>query len=183
MSLANKITLARVLLALPFTVLLASESRSLRAGALGIFIVAAFTDWIDGKLARRMDQVSDLGKFMDPLADKIFVSAALILFLRIDILDIPVWPVILIVAREFIVSGIRTLAASRGRIIAASFAGKLKTVAQMSAVFLGLVSVVFEAFTETVFWLIIGAAAVTVYSGYVYVRDNMDLFADRQEEK
>ena len=104
--------------------------------AAGIFILISCTDWIDGYLARSRGEVTDFGKFMDPLADKILVTAALIALVELAVL--PGWPVLIILAREFIVSGIRMVAASKGTVIAASWYGKAKTVFQIIAIALFL---------------------------------------------
>ena len=104
--------------------------------AAGIFILISCTDWIDGYLARSRGEVTDVGKFMDPLADKILVTAALIALVELAVL--PGWPVLIILAREFIVSGIRMVAASKGTVIAASWYGKAKTVFQIIAIVLFL---------------------------------------------
>lgn len=105
--------------------------------AAGIFVVISCTDWLDGYLARKRNEVTDFGKFMDPLADKILVTAALLVLIELGAL--PSWVVLLIVAREFIVSGVRMVAASKGEVIAASWYGKFKTVFQMVAIVLFVV--------------------------------------------
>lgn len=102
--------------------------------AAGIFILISATDWLDGYLARRRNEITDFGKFMDPLADKILVAAALICL--VELAALPAWVVLIILAREFIVSGIRMMAASKGVVIAASILGKFKTVFQMIAIVL-----------------------------------------------
>ena len=104
--------------------------------AAGIFILISCTDWIDGYLARSRGEVTDFGKFMDPLADKILVTAALIAL--VELAELPGWPVLIILAREYIVSGIRMVAASKGTVIAASWYGKAKTVFQIIAIVLFL---------------------------------------------
>ena len=125
--------------------------------AAGIFILISCTDWIDGYLARSRGEVTDFGKFMDPLADKILVTAALIALVELAVL--PGWPVLIILAREFIVSGIRMVAASKGTVIAASWYGKAKTVFQIIAIVLFLLkdSLTFttaaSAFTNPMFVL------------------------------
>lgn len=105
--------------------------------AAGVFVVISCTDWLDGYLARKRNEVTDFGKFMDPLADKILVTAALLVLIELGAL--PSWVVLLIVAREFIVSGVRMVAASKGEVIAASWYGKFKTVFQMIAIVLFVV--------------------------------------------
>ena len=103
----------------------------------GIFIIISCTDWIDGYLARKRNEVTDFGKFLDPLADKILVAAALIALVELRVL--PSWPVLIILAREFIVSGIRMVASSKGYVIAASWYGKVKTVLQIIAIVLFII--------------------------------------------
>lgn len=105
--------------------------------AAGVFILISCTDWIDGYLARSRNEVTDLGKFLDPLADKILVAAALIALVELRV--IPSWPVLIILTREFIVSGIRMVAATKGVVIAASWYGKAKTVLQIVAIVMFLV--------------------------------------------
>ncbi len=105
--------------------------------AAGVFVAISCTDWVDGYLARSRGEVTDLGKFLDPLADKILVAAALIALVELRV--IPSWPVLVILVREFIVSGIRMLAAAKGVVIAASWYGKAKTVLQIVAIVLFLV--------------------------------------------
>lgn len=102
--------------------------------ALAIFIAASLTDMLDGYLARKNNQVTNFGKFMDPLADKLLVSAALICLVELD--RIPCWIVIVIISREFIISGFRLVASDNGIVIAASWWGKLKTVSQMIMIIL-----------------------------------------------
>ena len=102
--------------------------------AAGIFVLISCTDWLDGYLARSRNEITDFGKFMDPLADKILVAAALIALVELG--DLPTWVVLVILAREFIVSGVRMLAASKGVVVAASMLGKFKTVFQMIAIVL-----------------------------------------------
>ena len=120
--------------------------------AAGIFIIISGTDWLDGYLARSRNEVTDFGKFMDPLADKILVAAALLALIELGVL--PSWVVLIILAREFIVSGVRMVAASKGEVIAASWYGKFKTVFQMIAIVMFTVkdSIFIKDFSMTVFW-------------------------------
>lgn len=142
---ANVVTLIRICLVPVFVVVLVSPwpdwlgvpfvSETIkRYIAAGIFILISATDWLDGYLARSRGEVTDFGKFMDPLADKILVVAALMALIELDAL--PSWVALIIVAREFIVSGVRMVAASKGEVIAASWYGKFKTVFQMIAIVL-----------------------------------------------
>ncbi len=130
MNLANKLTTFRVIL-VPFF-LVALMVPQIPAGkwiALGIFVVASLTDLADGKIARKYDMVTDFGKFMDPLADKLLVCSGMIALISLD--RIPAWVVIVIIAREFIISGFRLIASDNGIVIAASMWGKVKTTVQM----------------------------------------------------
>ena len=119
-NMANYLTIGRVLMIPVFLVLMYVDFPGSRYWALGVYIVACLTDFADGYIARHYNQISDFGKFMDPLADKILVTAALIALVELAVL--PGWPVLIILAREFIVSGIRMVAASKGTVIAASAA-------------------------------------------------------------
>lgn len=130
MNLPNKLTILRVIL-IPFF-LVALMVDAIPYGkwiALGIFIIASLTDTLDGYIARKYDMVSNFGKFMDPLADKLLVCSAMIAFVGMG--RIPTWIVIVIIAREFIISGFRLVASDNGVVIAASYWGKIKTVFQM----------------------------------------------------
>lgn len=145
--------------------------------AAGIFVVISCTDWLDGYLARKRNEVTDFGKFMDPLADKILVTAALLVLIELG--AIPSWVVLVIVAREFIVSGVRMVAASKGEVIAASWYGKFKTVFQMIAIVLFVVkeSPAWGGFSSGFYvglyilsWLVMGVALVlTVVSMIDYI--------------
>lgn len=129
MNLPNKITLLRVILIPFFIVFMMLNVGWAKWAALGVYVVASLTDFVDGQLARRMNLVTDFGKFMDPLADKILVAAAMILFVEMQI--IPAWIVIIIMGREFIISGFRMIAAEKGVVIAAGWWGKIKTAETM----------------------------------------------------
>jgi CDP-diacylglycerol---glycerol-3-phosphate 3-phosphatidyltransferase len=131
MNLPNKLTCVRVVL-IPFFVafMLNSTNSSMNQWiALAVFVIAGLTDWLDGYLARKDNLVTVFGKFMDPLADKLLVCSALICFVQLGRLS--AWIVIIIISREFIISGIRLIASDNGVVIAASYFGKAKTVAQM----------------------------------------------------
>lgn len=130
MNLPNKLTVARMILIVPFVIcMLAGGKGNLRFLALVIFIVASLTDLLDGYLARKNNLVTNFGKFMDPLADKLLVSAAMICLVSLD--RIPAWVVIIIISREFAISGFRLIASDNGIVIAAGIWGKCKTVVQM----------------------------------------------------
>lgn len=135
MNLPNKLTIFRVIL-IPFflAALMISEIPAGKWIAVGIFILASLTDLFDGKIARKYDMVTDFGKFMDPLADKLLVCSAMIALIEME--RIPAWIVIIIIAREFIISGFRLVASDQGTVIAASYWGKVKTTIQMVMVIL-----------------------------------------------
>ncbi len=175
---ANVITVVRICLVPVFVLALLSpwpqwlglswmsvETKSLVAAV--VFIVISCTDWVDGYLARKRNEVTDFGKFMDPLADKILVAAALLALVELCVL--PSWPVLIILVREFIVSGIRMIAATKGEVIAASWYGKAKTVLQIIAIILFIVkdSLVLPSFSAAVHnplyvlsWVVMLAALV-----------------------
>ena len=133
----NRITILRILLSPLFMVLLMTSSREYRIAALGVFIVAAATDIVDGYLARKYGWITNLGKFLDPLADKLLVALALIGLVQIEMM--PVWGAYLIIGRELLVTGLRAIAAYAGVLILPSRLGKWKTASQMiSLLFLGL---------------------------------------------
>ena len=142
MNLPNKLTVLRVIM-IPFFVvsLLAfhGEVRLLRNLAAAIFIVASLTDMLDGKIARKYNLVTNFGKFMDPLADKLLVCSALICMIELG--QLPSWYVITVIAREFIISGFRLVAADNGIVIAASWWGKFKTTFQMLTVILLILNI------------------------------------------
>jgi len=132
LNLPNILTLARVAAVPVLVVLLLFEGRAVGFWAAIVFSLAAITDWLDGYLARRWDVVTVLGKFLDPLADKLIVMAALIMLIPVG--HVPAWAVFVILAREMIVTGLRSIASSEGIVIAASDLGKNKTIFQMVAI-------------------------------------------------
>lgn len=134
MNLANKLTLLRIAIIPVLILCMYINDLWARALALVIFILAALTDTLDGFLARKYNTITTLGKFLDPLADKLLISAVLVSFVGLRELSIPSWMVVLIISREFIISGLRMLAASKDIIIAASMSGKFKTTSQMVSI-------------------------------------------------
>lgn len=178
MKIATKITLLRILLVIPFAIFLLQKSGMFIFAALIVFGIASLTDYLDGKIARSRNEVTDLGKFLDPLADKLFISSAFIIFLQFDELSVPSWAVILIISREFIINGLRMLAASKGKIIAASSLGKIKTVSQIIAVLLILFILLVKKFEILSFYIILITTIITLYSGIVYLVKNSYLFTE-----
>lgn len=131
MNTPNKLTIARMII-VPFLVIFLLTGWGGEANryiSLTLFVVASVTDWFDGYLARKNNLVTNFGKFMDPLADKLLVAAALICFVEVD--RIPAWIVLIIISREFIISGFRLVAAEGGKVIAAGYWGKIKTAVTM----------------------------------------------------
>ncbi len=175
MNLANKLTVLRIMLVPIFLICAILDTTTTNIIALSIFIIASATDKLDGYIARSRNQITNFGKFMDPLADKLLVTCALILLVEKGI--VAAWVVVVIIAREFIVSGLRTLAASQGVVIAASNWGKLKTVIQMIAIIMGLLSLVYNPgwlniTTQVTIYL---AAVVTIGSGVDYFIKGKDI--------
>ena len=144
--------------------------------ALAIFIIASLTDLLDGKIARKYNLVTNFGKFMDPLADKLLVCSALICLIELN--KIPAWMVIIIIAREFIISGFRLVASDNGVVIAASYWGKFKTTFQMIAVCLLIADIsVINVVTQVVLWI---AVILTVVSLIDYLVKNKDVMKEKK---
>lgn len=175
MNTPNKLTLLRVIMVPIF--IWAITSRFYIA-AIVIFALASLTDQLDGHLARKYNQVTTFGKLMDPLADKILTISALVCFLEIEVDFVNSWMVMIIIARELIVTGIRQLAMGENTVIAASQWGKAKTVSQMAAIIAVMLDLIIPlrwgSFCLT-FWLVLLAVVLTVYSGIDYVVKNRHL--------
>lgn len=177
MNLPNQLTILRILLIPVFIVILLNGYFYIAAV---IFIAASATDALDGHLARKHNLITNFGKIMDPLADKLLVTSALICLVEIDI--VPGWMVIVILAREFIITGLRAVAAGEGIIIAAGKSGKIKTVLQMTALSIILLkNWPFSLFTDIQIGIYILWAAVimTIYSGAEYVLKNKHVFQSK----
>ncbi len=175
MNLPNKLTLFRVIL-IPFFVVFMLINVTGNADkwiALIIFIIASLTDLLDGKIARKYNLITDFGKFMDPLADKLLVCSALICLVSLN--RIPAWIVIIIIAREFIISGFRLIAADNGRVIAASYWGKFKTTFQMIMVIL-MIADISQLFILTQI-IMYAALILTVVSLVDYLVKNKDVMS------
>lgn len=168
MNLANKLTLLRVFL-IPVFVLV-FQLRGIGVTSALVFVIASLTDTLDGYIARSRSLVTTFGKFADPLADKILVTAALILLVGTG--SIPAWAVILIIAREFIVTGFRILAASASITIAASSLGKIKTITQFIAIILLLLNNPFFGGVRMDLFVFYLSVALTVLSGADYLYKN-----------
>ena len=180
MNLPNKLTIFRVIL-IPFFVialLLQPNNFTFRIVADAIFIVASLTDMLDGKIARKYNLVTNFGKFMDPLADKLLVCSAMICLVELN--QLPAWVCIVIIAREFIISGFRLIASDNGIVIAASYWGKFKTVFQMSMVIVMIVALNNTVLTLISDILMYIALALTVISLIDYVAKNKDVLKEQK---
>lgn len=179
MNLPNKITMFRVFM-IPFFVffMLTDYVPCSRYIALGIFIVASLSDTLDGYIARKYNLISNFGKFMDPLADKLLVSSALICFISNPDSKMPVWGVIVIISREFIISGFRLVASDAGVVLAASWWGKIKTVVQMLMSILLILDFKGEVMNIIELVFIYAAIALTVISLVDYLVKNWHVMDD-----
>ena len=177
MNLPNKLTVARVVM-IPFFVfflLFDPANETFKWIALALFIIASLTDMLDGKIARKYNLITDFGKFMDPLADKLLVCSAMIGLIELG--RIPSWIVIVIIAREFVISGFRLIAADNGKVIAASYWGKFKTTFQMIMVILMIANLPvgwLQVLTQIIMWI---ALALTIISLIDYLVKNKDVMA------
>ncbi len=174
MTTANKITLFRVLCIPVFIVLMYLDGPAMQYAALAVFVIASLSDFVDGYIARHYNQVSNFGKFMDPLADKMLVITAMLLFVEQGRMS--GWILAVIVAREFAVSGLRLIAVEQGRVIAAAKSGKVKTACTMVGIILMLAVGQSASFST----LLDGACSIvilitTVYSGVEYFVVNRDV--------
>ncbi len=190
MNLPNKITISRILLIPVFLVIMLANFSWGELELLGVtlpvthfvgallFILASTTDWVDGYFARKYNLVTDLGKFLDPLADKLLVSAALVVLVNFDMAS--AWITIVIISREFAVTGLRAILAGGGEVVAANMLGKIKTWAQIVAISaLLLHNMIFELiglqFDQIALWV---ALIFTIWSGWDYFAKNKHVFAD-----
>lgn len=205
MTFANRLTTLRLCLIPFFLVFVFQEQFWSRLIALGLFTGAAVTDLYDGIIARRTRSVTTLGMLLDPLADKLLVSAALIGFIQLAELHIPAWMVILILSREFLITGLRGIAAAQGRVLGAEKTGKIKTTSQVVAIITILVFLTLRSAIEGwagplndwaggsdahrwvallidrgPYWILLGTTLFTGWSGYAYLRTNRDLFQHRE---
>ncbi len=179
MNLPNKLTISRVTL-IPFFVvflLLDPSNQTYRYIADAIFIIASLTDMLDGKIARKYNLVTNFGKFMDPLADKLLVSAAMICLIATG--QLAAWIVIVIISREFIISGFRLIASDNGIVIAASYWGKFKTVFQMLMIIVLIANIQMPFFTVLGTILIYVALVLTIVSLIDYIVKNKDVLKEQ----
>ena len=176
MNTPNKLTVARMII-VPFLVvflLTGWGGDANRYISLALFVVASITDWFDGRLARKNNLVTNFGKFMDPLADKLLVCSAMICMIELN--RLPAWFVIIIIAREFIISGFRLIAAENGIVIAANYWGKFKTASQMIMIILLILHFdgIFVVLEQIFIWL---SLALTIISLITYIWQNKSVLS------
>lgn len=195
MNLPNKLTTMRMILAFLFLYLLWARFPGALLAAWIVFVVAAASDYYDGILARRGHGVTDYGKLMDPVADKMIICAAFVSFVQLPATHVPVWMVVIIISREFIITSLRLLALSNGQVLAAGLWGKHKTASQVAAIFIILTSLAIRDLSSIlgiwprlrpfydpshyagfVFWVMMVTVLLTVGSGLIYLYENRCLF-------
>ena len=172
MNLPNKLTIFRVILVIPFVALMLN---GYDLWAVAVFIIASLTDLLDGKIARKYNLITDFGKFIDPLADKLLVCAAMICLVEMG--RLPAWMVIVIISREFIISGFRLVASDNGVVIAASYWGKFKTTFQMLMIIVLILNLggVFDMIGLVLTWI---ALILTVVSLIDYLVKNKQVILE-----
>lgn len=185
MNLPNKLTVARLLMSPIFLLALTIEFPHHYLVALIIFAVASFTDYIDGELARKKGIVTDFGKFLDPIADKMLTTSAFLGFIYLGIGYGITWITFIVLIREFLITSLRLISSGKGTVVAANIWGKAKTVSQMAAIIIAIAGKYFVSFFETSNVVIMGvniatnimlwiSAILTVVSGIIYVIQNKD---------
>lgn len=188
MNVPNQLTLARVIMAPIFVGLMSYDHVVTFGLAYLVFIAAAITDYYDGHIARSRNLVTNFGKLFDPIADKVLMAAAFVMLMHVRGLTVPGWTVVVILSREFLITGARSLAAGDGQIIGANLWGKTKTVIQMVYILTFLFLVIVERGThywisggspayqsilsQTSFWAMLFVAFFTAYSGFQFIRVN-----------
>ena len=172
MNTANKLTILRVFMIPVFLLVLYLDVPNANCWALAIFVIASLTDTLDGYIARHYNQTTDFGKFMDPLADKCLVTAAMLWFVEIG--QMPAWALLVVIIREFGVSGLRMVAADKGRVIAAGWSGKVKTASTMVCIVLMFLPIPAELNLACVAVIVF----TTIYSGVEYFVKNRDVISE-----
>lgn len=196
MNIANKLTVSRIFLTLVFMGFLFLEEPLFKVLALATFILASWTDFLDGFLAKKRNEISLFGKFMDPIADKVLVIAAFLAFVEMKL--IPAWIVLIIVFREFIITGLRLIALAKGEVIQAERIGKHKTISQMVSIYVILFFIIFKAYGASVFgfwndsfeylykgiifYVMVVTALLTLISGLSYLKQNKRFFINAKNK-
>lgn len=184
MNLPNKLTISRIIIAGVFILFLFVRGAGAKFVALTLFLIACITDYYDGYFARKQGAITDFGKLMDPIADKILVLGAFLAFVEMKI--IPAWMVMVIIAREFIITGIRILALSKKKVLAAEMAGKHKTISQIVAVLAILIFLIIKEsgftfryisyYSSAIHVLMLTTVIMTLTSGISYMMKNKGIF-------
>lgn len=190
MNLPNKLTISRIALTFVFMLFLFSHGLLAKVLALITFLIASFTDFLDGFIAKKTNQITDFGKLLDPIADKILVLAAFLAFVEMEL--IPAWMVVIIIFREIAITGLRVLALTKNKIIQSDDAGKHKTVSQVFAIFVILLFLIFREagikifkfwdsnteiiYKEAIFVLMFVTVVLTLISGMSYLVRNKDIY-------
>lgn len=196
MNLANKLTISRICLTFVFMFFLFSKGISSKVLALVTFIIASSTDFLDGYLAKKRNEISDFGKLMDPIADKVLVIAAFLAFVEMKL--VPAWIIVIIIFREFIITGLRLIALAKREVIEAEMAGKHKTISQMLSIYVILLFIIFRESGTSVFgfWnenleylsrniifgLMLITATLTLISGISYLIKNKRFFKNAKNK-
>ena len=185
MNIANKLTLLRILLTFVFMSFLFVHSLWAKVASLLIFIFAALSDFFDGRIAQKKNMVTDFGKLMDPIADKILVLAAFAAFVQMQLID--AWMFVIVVSREILITSLRLFALNKGKVLSATKAGKHKTVSQMLLIFFILIFIVLKEvmltfytwnptsekyFRQSIYILMLITVTLTLYSGLSYLWEN-----------
>ncbi len=183
MNLPNKLTISRIVLTFVFMFFLYSKGVLAKSLALVVFVIASFTDYYDGYLARKTGQVTNFGKFMDPVADKVLVLSAFLAFVEMGL--IPAWMVVIIIIREFFITGVRLVAMSRNMVLAAEQGGKHKTISGVAAIFTTLVFIALKEavssiwgpslelwFKRVIFYMMLVVVMLTVSSAVSFLKKN-----------
>ncbi|MFA5155841.1 MAG: CDP-diacylglycerol--glycerol-3-phosphate 3-phosphatidyltransferase [Candidatus Omnitrophota bacterium] len=190
MNIANRLTMLRIALTFVFMFFIFCNGLWAKVSALLVFIFAALSDFLDGWLAHKKNMVTDFGKLMDPIADKILVLAAFSAFVQMGLIE--AWMIVIIISRELLITSLRLFALNKGKVLSAAKAGKHKTVSQMAVIFLILSFVVFKEamltfstwnpaweslFSQGIYILMLITVALTLYSGLSYLWDNRKIIA------
>jgi CDP-diacylglycerol--glycerol-3-phosphate 3-phosphatidyltransferase len=185
MNIANRLTVARIILTFVFMFFLSWHGLWAKVASLAIFIFAALSDFFDGRIAHKKNMVTDFGKLMDPIADKILVLAAFTVFVQMQLID--AWMFVIIVSREILITSLRLFALNKGKVLSAAKAGKHKTISQMAAIFYILGFIVLKevmlafftwnpawenSFHNSIYILMLLTVGLTLYSGLYYLWEN-----------
>jgi CDP-diacylglycerol---glycerol-3-phosphate 3-phosphatidyltransferase len=195
MNLPNKLTILRIVLAFVFILFLFIHGLGAKIAAFAVFLLASITDLLDGYLAKKYGQITDFGRLMDPVADKILILSAFLAFVEMGL--VPAWMVVIIIFREVAVTGLRMLALGKGKVIPADSGGKHKTVSQVVVIMAILLLIIFRAagpmapsfwsssaeamYKDSIFVLMLITVALTLISGVSYLVKNREVYANAKE--